>query len=306
MQSIKINATGEIEEQTIDRRAVAKEFGMHVRDLRPVFTFRQLATISSRGKGIILNFGVIKMVIGADKTYIFNVGNQDVKGQLVPSIVAAITNNEERVPYEFLLLEISLFHRFSKLRNEYELLEKEIEISLQKAQKLLDDKSLEKLLNIKKILSKFSTTVEELEEILRDILEDDAEMVDFYLSKEAPEDSDFSDLESVLENFAEPAEEISNKLDDLRENIEDTQEFIGLKLSNRRNLIIRFDLVATMVTAIFSLLALITGIYGMNLRNNFGGGGDTGGFWFVAGLLFFIGLFLCALTWFWMKKKDIF
>jgi Mg2+ and Co2+ transporter CorA len=76
------------------------------------------------------------------------------------------------------------------------------------------------------------------------------------------------ELESILEHAWEQFEDLSHRIDELNENIDDTQEFITLKMANRRNAIIRFDLYATIITAMLSGMAVIVGAFGMNLPNH--------------------------------------
>jgi uncharacterized membrane protein len=49
--------------------------------------------------------------------------------------------------------------------------------------------------------------------------------------------------------------------------MEDVEEYVDLKLSSRRTSIVMFDLIATVITLVLSLLAVIVGLFGANLRN---------------------------------------
>lgn len=303
MKCFVVSKTGKQETIEINRKSLAKRFSIHPRDLRPVFTLRQLATISPKREAIVMNLGVLKLLVGIDKVYIFNTQNEEIETLFIPKLVEKLKQQDHPTPFEFIVLESALDYRFTKLKTQYEKLEKNVGNILKRIQKNFDDKTLERLLNIKKELSRFSTLMEEIEEILMDILDDDEEMKDFYLSTKVATEEDFEELESVLEHFSEPAEAISHKLEDLKENIEDTQEFISLKLSNRRNMIIRFDLFATLVTAVFSFLAVITGVYGMNIRNNIEQ--DYSAFLIVIGVLVFLGFTSLFLMWWHLKRRKI-
>lgn len=303
MKCFIVDTKGNISKDDVERKAIAQKLSIHTRDLRPVFTLRQLVTISPRNEAIIVNFGILKLIIGAKEVYVFNVLNQEVEEKFLPLLNESIQSDKKQTPFEFLVLETALFYRFEKIRFEYETFEKDVERLLGQIQKNFTEKHLEKLLTLKKKLSKFATGVEEMEEELLDILENEEEMKSFYLSKELATEEDFSELTSVIEHFSEPAEEINHRVEDLRENIEDTQEFLGLKLSNRRNLIIRFDLIATFITAVFSLLAVVTGIYGMNLRNNLEASFPA--FISVVVAIGIIAIASCLLIWWYLKKKDI-
>ncbi len=305
MRSIIVDSKGEFSEEEIDRRFMAQSFEIHLRDLRPVFALRQIATISPRGKCIIVNLRSLKLVIGAEKVIVLNIEDPDVSEKFIPSLLNAIKNNTEKHAFELLVLEVALTQKLSIVRYEHEGLEKSITKTLTEVQQTYTNRNLERLLNLKKSLSKLETKVKEIQEELVDILNDDDDMKSFYLSKDMTADEDFYAIESLLEFVEEPFEEIANNILEIKENIDDTQEFITFKVNNRRNSIIRFDLMATLVTGVFSFLAVITGIYGMNVRNNFGGG-EGGGFWWIVGGVVFLALVLCIFIWKLMRRKNIF
>ena len=49
--------------------------------------------------------------------------------------------------------------------------------------------------------------------------------------------------------------------------IDDTQEVLTLKMDQTRNIIIRFNLLIASTAVIFAFLAVIVGLFGMNIRN---------------------------------------
>lgn len=304
MECIVVTKTGRIDNKNLERRDLVHEFDVHLRDLRPVFSSKQLVTISPRGNSIVANLGVLKIVIGKSKVYIFNTANPVIEREFVPALVEALKVNEESIIFEFRVLETALHFRFTRLRDEFEKAEKVIGRSLSKVEKFLDEKSLEKLLHHKKELSKLNIAVEQIETEIDEILDDENEIEEFYLSITAPKNKDYEEIESVLENTSEMFEEIGNRIDVLKETIDNTQDFISLKLSNRRNLIIRFDLLATLITAVFSFLAVVTGAYGMNLINH-SERSQTFFFW-VIGFLVGFGLFSSLWIWWYLKKKKVF
>ena len=63
-------------------------------------------------------------------------------------------------------------------------------------------------------------------------------------------------MESVIEHAWEQFEDLSHRIHELDEHVDDTQDFITLKMANRRNLIIRFDLIISILTAILSGFAV--------------------------------------------------
>ena len=117
-------------------------------------------------------------------------------------------------------------------------------------------------------------------------------------------DNTIDEITSILENFIEQIEEIDGTIRRLRESVDDTEEFITLKLNARRTAIIRADLLATITTLILSFLAVIVGLYGTNIRNGFENSPEA----FATLKLFLVGFFILslAIAYLILKKKRLF
>jgi magnesium transporter len=265
MITIQIDSSGVETERDILRKDIAQEFGMYTRDLRPVFSIKQLSTISSRGNGIILNFWDIKLVVGKEKVLLFHTDLQHIKTDFVPALKEKIIQKDSTVPFELRILEAAFAFAFLKINDEFNRNEASVHKTLAKLNKNISDEHFEALLNCKKRLNKLQTVAREIEEALEETIKDEEDMENLCLSKQKDE---LIELESILEHAWEQFEDLSHRIDELNENIDDTQEFITLKMANRRNAIIRFDLYATIITAMLSGMAVIVGAFGMNLPNH--------------------------------------
>jgi len=301
MHTIEITKTGEIIERDLLRRDVAEEYGMFVRDLRPVFSAKQLSTISRRGSGIIVNLWEIKMVIGKKSLLLFQPTGKHVRDHFIPLLQEKIKTLPPSSRFSLGILETCLNYSFQLLNTDFEKNRKKVQQIFLKLKKNISDEQFEQLLNTKKHISKLEITIKEIEEMLEDIMKSDEDMQELYLVQKGK--NDIEEIESILEHYWEQFEDLSHRIDELNENIDDTQEFITLKMANRRNVIIRFDLFATLFTAVLSAAAVITGVFGMNLRN---GMEESITAFFVVSLLLIL-LFVSALagTYWYLRKKKV-
>ena len=300
MRCIEINIDGVSSGKEVDRRTLSQEFALHVRDLRPIFSLRQMPTIARRGKCLVINFRAVKVVVGNKSAFIFNIEGEKIADEFVPTLIERIIKREEKAQFEHVVLDAALGHMQEKTRRNFDKAERLVERILSMLRTQHHDEIFEKLLTAKKKLSKLSKNTRELNEMLDDILDDNDELIDMYLGK-TPKDTD--DLESILENEVEQLEDISNRIDELNENIDDTQEILVLKLSSRRNKIIRIDLVLTAATAILAVLAVITGFFGMNILNKVEQRFDVF-LWVLLGMFLFA-ILSGIILYRWMKRQRI-
>lgn len=304
----KITPDGGISSEIVNKKKLADEFSMHPRDLRPVFMPKQLYTLSVRGKGIVVNMGIIKMCVGDDKAYFFHLPAEEdqVKtfvNELLKKIKNKVGSDNHDVPFEFLVLETGFEFVTKNLVAHYESFERRLEKLLRKISELPTEVNFEKLLSMKKETSRIARSIQELQESLDEVLDDEEEIIAMYVSKDEKNNIDTDVIESILENILEQIMEISHKIEENKENIDDTLEIVTLKMTSIRNSIIRFDLMANVSSAVLTVGALIGGFYGMNVPNHLEDHPYT--FWFIVGGCFlFMFLFL---LWFWryIKEKKI-
>ena len=302
MRAIQIDTKGNQKELDLSRKKLTKDFEMHTRDLRPIFSLRQMPTISRRGKGIVINFRSIKIIIAADRVFIFNLTSKKIVSSFIPNLVEKIKSREKNVRIEHIVLEESMAFILGKTKTNFAKISQITERILTEFsdEGKVSNEIFEELLAVKKKLSKLSKNVHEITEILDEILEDEEEMKDLYFTSKT---DDIDELESILEDNLEQLEDIENRIEELDENIDDTQEILTLKLSSRRNRIIQFDLILTSATGILAFLAVITGLFGMNIKNNI----ETSHFAFVLVtiLMVLFSVLLGVWLWRWMKTSKI-
>ncbi|KAI0510614.1 hypothetical protein KFK09_011222 [Dendrobium nobile] len=80
--------------------------------------------------------------------------------------------------------------------------------------------------------------------------------------------SHVEELEMLLEAYFVVTDNTLSKLSSLKEYIDDTEDFINIKLDNVRNQLIQFELLLTGATFVVTIFAVVTGVFGMNFQNS--------------------------------------
>ncbi|CAN4124596.1 unnamed protein product [Withania somnifera] len=73
-------------------------------------------------------------------------------------------------------------------------------------------------------------------------------------------------LEMLLETYFVVIDGALNKLSSLKEYIDDTEDLINIKLGNVQNQLIQFELLLTAATFVATIFAMVTAVFGMNLK----------------------------------------
>jgi magnesium transporter len=303
MKVVAISNTGEIKEIRVNRRALMETFSVFNRDLRPVFSLKQVTTVSRRGECIIVNFKSVKLLIGRERILVFNLENQFIRESYIPSLAKKIEAGMQEEGFHAYLaaLELALGVVVNDVKNRFNHLERIALAILEELKTSLEDDAFERLLNMKKQMSKLESRAQEIEDLLDEILADDNEMRD--LSFEGNEQATVEEIESILENALEEVENISHEIDDMDEHIDDTQGIITLKMANRRNAIIRFDLILSAGMGLLTMLTVVTGAYGMNLTNHMEV--DSNAFYWVFGGLLTVFVLSSVGLFVYMKRNKL-
>ena len=262
---IKNKKGSDLEPIEIEKTNILKLFGVHSRDLRPIVSHRQIATIFRRDKAIIVNINDIKIILDKNQALFFCDAEQKQE-KIAQFFREKMNEYEKKLQFELYLIDKAFSYMFTQATDQFEAIRKQTQTTIKKLSIRPTDEYLEKLLLLKKRLNKLENHVEEYEKILAEFLEE--ENLPQLLLSAKPTEKKIDEVESVIENLAEQAEQINHQIDELSDNLDDSQEILSLKIANKRNTIIRFDLMVSFVAAIFGFMAVIVGLYGMNIRNN--------------------------------------
>lgn len=301
MKTYLIEKKGTFEKKQVERDEILKMFHVHTRDLRPILSQKQVATILRRDKAIVVNIHDIKIILNKSKALLF-CASETKEEKIVDFFTKKMEAYVGIMPFELYLIDKAFYFMFKKVNEKFETLFKQSQQTIKKLSEKPTDEYLEKLLSLKKRIGKIDSQMNEFEGLLSEFLEE--ENVDELSFKKSPTEKEQNEIESVIENLFEQAEQINHAINELSENVDDSQEILSLKIANKRNTIIRLDLIISFVAATFGFLAVITGLYGMNLKNNLES--DDKAFMFVlAGMGFTFFVAVIAMVGYFRKNKIL-
>ncbi len=290
MKTFILNNKGELREENLKRENLSKIFSLHIRDLRPVFSLLQVSTILPREKALIINLGFLKVILSEEEAYFLTHHKHENLDNFLIKISEKIKKEKIENFYLFVFEKI-LEAKANQMSKKINVIDKNIEELLPKIQKNFSENNLEKMLFIKKRVFKLETRLNEIISAVKEILEDEENFDELAkLSKSKDRDSE---IESILENFIEQIEDYLGHIFRAKEELEDTDQYINLKLSSQRTTVVKFDLLATSITLIFSFLAVLVGLYGVNLKNGFEDSNKA--FYILASFLILSFIFLSSL-----------
>lgn len=328
---IAINHSGGGVILDVDKYAIMRRVQIHARDLRildPLLSYP--STILGRERVIVLNLEHIKAIITSEEVLLRDPLDEKVipiveelkrrlprynficKGQGEeddtdnPGLKNdAEMDEENESPFEFRALEVLLEAVCSFLDARTRELEVDAYPALDELTSKISSRNLDHVRRLKSAMTRLTTRVQKVRDELEQLLEDDDDMADLYLSRKlagalsplsgsgAPNwclpspttgskfsrttsrgsaatvqyENDVEELEMLLEAYFMQIEGTLGKLTTLREYIDDTEDYINIQLDNHRNQLIQLELFLCSGTVCLSLYSLVAAIFGMNLRH---------------------------------------
>ena len=295
MKTVLLDMTGSVIKQDMTRAELLKYASLPIRDLRPILSPRQVHTMLVRNKTIVGNLADIGFLLKEDSILLTSQSTNNILSELQKLIHSTINIplKDDVQPYFIRILDAVFTYATGRLELKYEALSRQaenIQAYLSSAER---DIKLEQLLSIKKRISKLETDLEEYLSLLNTFLDDEEEMRLLFLEDTDDEEEIVIDeLQSILENALEQVEQMAHQCADISENLDDTQDILTLKLQQRRTTLTKIDLFMTVLTTIFSSLAVLVGAFGMNLTSHLES--NIYAFWIVFMIIiafFIIGLY---------------
>ncbi|XP_078660143.1 magnesium transporter MRS2 homolog, mitochondrial-like [Branchiostoma floridae x Branchiostoma belcheri] len=307
--AVKFGADGRHTRFDIRKPALCQELGLQVRDLR----FQQQTILQPRDTAIIIRMEEIKAIVSPDCVYILDPEEPRDKillGELKTQLEGDNSSPVAHLPLEFKGLEAILNYRISSLKKELDVLEPAI---LQVLTDLvepsfmsLDRSKLRVLLQYRKSLTEFQTDVREYVEVLTDILDYDESIEGMCLTDKITNNMSggkpdhlrhVDEMELLLENCLGRAEDIVNRVAEVKDLIEDSEQIIFMNLDSHRNVMMRLNVQLTMGTFSIALFGMMGTAFGMNLLSSLEE--DPKAFWIITGVMFAgCGLLWRRLLWF--------
>ncbi|KAJ7954791.1 Magnesium transporter MRS2-like protein [Quillaja saponaria] len=324
---ILMDCTGQGNILDIDKYAIMHRVQIHARDLRildPLLSYP--STILGREKAIVLNLEHIKAIITAEEVLL----RDPTDGNVIPVVkelqrrlppVNAIhpdqgegkdypngqndveAAEEDESPFEFRALEVALEAICSFLAARTTELETDAYPALDELTSKISSRNLDRVRKLKSAMTRLTARVQKVRDELEQLLDDDDDMADLYLSRKLADPSsppsgsgvvnwfptsptigskisrasrasmatvrgdenDVEELEMLLEAYFMQIDGTLNKLTTLREYIDDTEDYINIQLDNHRNQLIQLELFLSSGTVCLSIYSLVAAIFGMNI-----------------------------------------
>ncbi|KAK3193626.1 hypothetical protein Dsin_024936 [Dipteronia sinensis] len=289
----------------VDKYVIMRRVQIHARDLRildPMLSYP--STILGREKVIVLNLEHIKAIITAEEVLLRDPLDDNVipiveqlQRRLVPDNPISKgqgeeddhpgvrndidTGEENEFPFEFRALEVALEAICSFLDARTRELETDTYPALDELTAKISSRNLDRVRKLKSAMTRLTNRVQKVRDELEQLLDDDDDMADLYLSRKLTvasspvsdsvvpnwfhnsptigskisrttsrasaatiqEENDVEELEMLLEAYFMQIEGTLNKLTTLREYIDDTEDYINIQLDNYRNQLIQIIII---------------------------------------------------------------
>lgn len=268
---------------------------LQIRDIRqvdPAFVAKPALWV--RHSAIVVSLEGIRAIILFNKIFLFDPSHEDTSEllDLARKCVLQNPDSDNPQPFEFNALEAILIFAAMRLEKEFENLESQIKVYLHHLPNELTTKMLEKLRRKKQQLSHFHSRAHNVKSILENLLDEDEEMADMYLTEKrntgnAIRDShDHTEVETLLETYLQVIDELVNHAALLDDGIDDTEGLVMIHLDTLRNRLLKVELSLGVVTMMSTLGSVISGIFGMNFEVGiFGENSSLVWFWAVVGTI---------------------
>ncbi|KAK8936874.1 Magnesium transporter MRS2-I [Platanthera zijinensis] len=301
----------------VDKYAIMDRVQIHARDLRildPLLSYP--SAILGREQAIVLNLEHIKAIITSEEVLLRDPFDDNV----IPVVeelrrrlqgdgkenLSGLNDlevpDEDESPFEFRALEVALEAICSFLDARATELETAAYPALDELTSKISSRNLDRVRKLKSAMTRLTARVQKVRDELEQLLDDDDDMADLYLSRKlagassplsavatnwgpgSPTiaskisrasrasaatihgiENDVEELEMLLEAYFMQIDGTLNKLTTLREYIDDTEDYINIQLDNHRNQLIQLELFLSAATVALSLYSLVAGIFGMNI-----------------------------------------
>ncbi|XP_009599329.1 magnesium transporter MRS2-I-like [Nicotiana tomentosiformis] len=316
----------------VDKYAIMHRVQIHARDLRildPLLSYP--STILGRERAIVLNLEHIKAIITSEEVILrdpldenvtpvveelrrrlkpMNANREDQREEKDTNVQHDIeTTEEDESPFEFRALEVALEAICSYLAARTLELETAVYPALDMLTSKISSRNLDRVRKLKSQMTRLTARVQKVRDELEQLLDDDDDMADLYLSRKLAgaspvsgsgaaswffasptigskisrasrasiatfrgDENDVEELEMLLEAYFGQIDSTFNKLTTLREYIDNTEDYINIQLDNHRNQLIQLELFLSSGTVCMSIYSLIAAIFGMNIPYSWNNG----------------------------------
>ncbi|XP_051115920.1 magnesium transporter MRS2-I-like [Andrographis paniculata] len=272
---ISIDSSGQESIFDADKYAIMQRVQIHARDLRildPLLSYP--STILGCERAIVLNLEHIKAIITSDELLIHDPSDDNI----VPILENLRRKRnkcdfengaEDDSPFEFRALEVALEAICSYLSARALELESTVYPAVHMFTSKICGRNLDRVRKLKTRLTRLTARVQKVRDELEQLLGDDDDMLNFYLSRKLArrrgDENDVEELEMILEAYFTQIDGTFDRLTTLHNYIDNTEDYINIQLDNRRNRLIQVELFLSTGTMCLDLYSLVTAIFGMSI-----------------------------------------
>lgn len=248
---------------------------LQARDIRQVDpAFAAKPALWVRHSAIVVSLEGLRSIILPNKMFLFDPSSEKTKklAFIAKQSIMARPEGETPQPFEFRALEGILIFLVMGLEVDFGKLKPDIDEYLHQMPNELTTKMLEELRRQKQQLNQFHSRANIVRTVLENLLDDDEEMANMYLTEKhmsqnyARNALDHSEVETLLEAYLQTIDLHVNHASLLNDAIEDTEDLIMIHLDTLRNRLLSVELAMSVVSMMFGFGGVVAGIFGMNIN----------------------------------------
>jgi magnesium transporter len=278
ISAVRIDKRGNISEAEVLKQDLAHDLHLPIRDFRvvdPSLPNKIKCTFTARPNAILFCIERIKVIVRQDEALIFSEEVRDFIPALRQQITLAgselATVNSAR--FEHIVIEAALNVVCNSLFDRVRALSPRISSALgalTAESRGLDvvQTQIDELLPLKNEIDELGKRVKEIRRAITEILNNDEDMGMMYLGEHRMKDGaevDTTNLEMLFETYFNEVEWIFAEVEELTDEITNTEENVMLQIDLVRNRILKFELTLSIASFVAGVGAMIGGIFGMNL-----------------------------------------
>ncbi|KAL8227212.1 hypothetical protein R6Q57_017044 [Mikania cordata] len=290
---VEVSSQGMVSTRKVNRRHLLKSSGLRPRDIRSVdpslWLTNTMPSLLVRENAILLNLGSLRAIAMQESVFIFNYNRKGGKAfidDLLPRLnPKSMIGGALVMPFELEVVEAALNSRIQHFEHRLMDLDPHVQNLLQVLPNRLTAGILEQLRTCKQTLVELGSKAGALRQMLLDMLEDSQEIrrlcivgrncilnrnndveCSVPLDRQIAEEEE-EEIEMLLENYLHRCESCHNQAERLLDSAREMEDSIAVNLSSRRLQVSRFELLLQVGTFCLAVGALVSGIFGMNLRS---------------------------------------
>nr|GEU46760.1 magnesium transporter MRS2-11, chloroplastic-like [Tanacetum cinerariifolium] len=290
---VEVSSKGMVSTRKVSRRHLLKSSGLRPRDIRSVdpslWLTNTMPSLLVRENAILLNLGSLRAIAMQESVFIFNFNRRGGKAfidDLLPRLnPKSMIGGGVVMPFELEVVEAALNSRIQHFEHRLMDLDPHVQDLLKVLPNRLTAGILEQLRICKQTLVELGSKAGALRQMLLDMLEDSQEIrrlcivgrncilgnnsnveCSVPLDKQIAEEEE-EEIEMLLENYLHRCESCHNQAERLLDSAREMEDSIAVNLSSRRLQVSRFELLLQVGTFCLAVGALVSGIFGMNLRS---------------------------------------